>query len=125
MSVLCQFCFIRKGDKQLSKRPGVIFLPAVSSSGSVSGASPERHVGESHPAPFLCRLPWLLSLGLWLWAGGGVLRPQCFWAEKGRAEESSQASVCVCGGTLGTRFMFVNNGLDLFTDQSDHSRLAP
>lgn len=67
---MSQFCFIGKGDEQLSKRLGVIFSPAVSSSGSVTGASPERHVGESHPAPFLCRPPWRLSLGLWLWAGG-------------------------------------------------------
>ena len=49
-----QFCFIGRGDEQLSKRLGVIFLPAVSS--SVMGASPERHLGESHPAhSFLAR----------------------------------------------------------------------
>ena len=44
------FVFIGKGDEQLPKRLGIIFLPTVSSSGCVTGASPKRHVGESRPA---------------------------------------------------------------------------
>lgn len=42
----------------------------------------------------------------------------------GRGE---RAGVCLCRlqrNTL-TRFMFVNNGLDLFTDRSNHFRLVP
>ena len=43
------------------------------------------------------------------------------------AGQRRHAGVCVCRlqrNTL-TRFMCVNNGLDLFTDQSNHFRLAP
>ena len=62
------FVFIGKGDEQLPKRFGVIFLPAVSS---------QETRGREPPCPFPSRLLW------------------CFWAEWGRAEESARASVCV------------------------------
>ena len=105
--MLCHsFVFTGKVDEQLSKGLVSFSCPQLVRL-ALSRELLPRDVGESRPAhsPLSRR---------------GVSGPR-------GAGQRRHAGVCVCRlqrNTL-TRFMCVNNGLDLFTDQSTHFRLAP